>query len=313
MRHGLRLVPRWSPPGWSTGELTVPGIWQLSRPTAPALARPSPPLGVRSRRAAESGQLGARQPTDRLPWVTSPDTEPDPTGAVPYEPHVGTTRQYWRDIILGVNDGLVSMLLLVAGVVGGGLATRQILLTAVAGAVAGAISMALGEYLATKSQDEVLDSELELEATHIRHFRGVEVAQLREMFSEMGVTGDDLTTAVGIFSRTDERLLGAMKALEFGVVDTERRSPYRAAAMSGTLFLAGSLPSVVPFTFAVSPGIGLTWASAMTAVGLFIVGAAKTRVTRTNPVLSGLENLIVAGAGGVLAFWIGRLFDNQLS
>ncbi len=203
------------------------------------------------------------------------------------------------------------MVLLVAGVVGGGLATRQILLTAVAGAVAGAISMALGEFLATKSQDEVLDSELALEATHIQHFRGVEVAQLEEMFTEMGVTGDDLTRAVDIFSRTDERLLGAMKALEFGVVDTERRSPYRAAAMSGTLFLAGSLPSVLPFAFASSPAPGLAWASALTAIGLFIVGAAKTRVTRTNPLVAGLENLLVAGAGGVLAFFIGRLFDAQ--
>ncbi len=67
----------------------------------------------------------------------------------PYEPHIGETRQYWRDIILGLNDGLVSTFLLVVGVVGGGLETDQVLLTAVAGALAGAISIAAGEYLAT--------------------------------------------------------------------------------------------------------------------------------------------------------------------
>ena len=59
------------------------------------------------------------------------------TQDVVYEAHVGTTRQYWRDIILGVNDGLVSTFLLVAAVVGGGLSTNLVLLTAIAGAIAG--------------------------------------------------------------------------------------------------------------------------------------------------------------------------------
>ncbi len=80
-----------------------------------------------------------------------------------YIPHIGQSRQYWRDIILGVNDGLVSIFLLVVGVVSGGLDRQQVLLTAVAGAIAGAISMSAGEYLATKSQDEVLAAELALE------------------------------------------------------------------------------------------------------------------------------------------------------
>ena len=59
--------------------------------------------------------------------------------------HLGKHRQYWRDIILGVNDGLVSTFLLVAGVAGGGLSTSDILLTAISGAIAGAVSMYAGE------------------------------------------------------------------------------------------------------------------------------------------------------------------------
>ncbi|HIE22535.1 MAG TPA: hypothetical protein EYP73_08065, partial [Acidimicrobiia bacterium] len=109
-----------------------------------------------------------------------------------YVPHLGETRQYWRDIILGVNDGLVSIFLLVVGVVGGGLNTAQVLLTAVAGALAGAISMAAGEYLATKSQEEVLEAELELERSHIRDFRDMEMDQLRGFFFDMGVKEEDL-------------------------------------------------------------------------------------------------------------------------
>jgi VIT1/CCC1 family predicted Fe2+/Mn2+ transporter len=246
------------------------------------------------------------------------DSAPPPTprvstDGVKYEPHVGTTRQYWRDIVLGVNDGLVSMFLLVAGVVGGGLTAEQVLLTAVAGAIAGSISMAAGEYLATKSQEEVLDSEISLERVHIEHFRAQEVDQLRGFFRDMGVAEDDMAGVVAAFSRSDETLLNAMKSLQFGVADSERRSPYMAMVMSGTLFLVGSLPSVLPFVITEDTGVGLAWAAALSMLGLFIVGVVKTRVTRTPPIKAGLENLVIAGIGGFLAYGIGSFFDSVIS
>lgn len=237
----------------------------------------------------------------------SDQTAPTPgeTTDHPYVEHVGQTRQYWRDIILGVNDGLVSILLLVAGVVGGGLDAEKVLLTAIAGAVAGAISMAAGEYLATKSQEEVFEREIRLERDHIRHHRQSEVDQLYDMFRDMGVTEEDLPTAVAAFTSDDETLLNAMKALEFGIVEGERRSPLTAMAASGVLFLLGSLTSVVPFLFTDSTGFGLAMAAVLTAVGLFVVGVVKTTITNTNPVMSGLENLVIAGIGGVVAYFVG--------
>ena len=237
------------------------------------------------------------------------------TGAaeeVPYRPHVGETRQYVRDIILGVNDGLVSIFLLVAGVVGGGLDSETVLLTAVAGGVAGAISMAAGEYLATRSQEEVFDAEIELEREHIKYHRESEVAQFYEMFRDMGVAEHRLEDVVTAFTEDDETILNAMKVMEFGLVDEERRSPYRAMVMSGVLFLAGSLPSVLPFVFTDSTGLGLTWAAVGTALGLFGVGAAKTILTRTPVVRAGLENLVIAGFGGLIAYWIGNVVGGAL-
>ena len=78
--------------------------------------------------------------------MADPRSKAAPDG---YTPHLGESRQYMRDIILGVNDGLVSTFLLVAGVVGGGLTATQVLLTGIAGAVAGMVSMGAGEYIAT--------------------------------------------------------------------------------------------------------------------------------------------------------------------
>jgi VIT1/CCC1 family predicted Fe2+/Mn2+ transporter len=223
----------------------------------------------------------------------------------PYEPHIGETRQYWRDIILGVNDGLVSIFLLVVGVVGGGLDTNQVLLTALAGAVAGAISMAAGEYLATKSQDEVLEAELTLERIHIRDHRQQELDQLRDMFADMGIHSDDIESMVAAFDRSDEAILNAMKALEFGFIESERRSPYRAMAASGVLFLAGSFPSVIPFLVFDSTSVALIWATFLALGGLFLVGVVKARVARHSWLRSGLENMVIAGVGGVLAWLIG--------
>jgi VIT1/CCC1 family predicted Fe2+/Mn2+ transporter len=232
--------------------------------------------------------------------------------AVPYEPHVGDSRPYMRDIILGVNDGLVSIFLLVAGVVGGGLDRDQILLATIAGAIAGAISMGAGEYLATQSQEEVFDREIALERTHIAHHRNAEIDQLYAMFGDMGVAEEDLDSVVEAFSRNDEVLLNSMKVIEFGIIDTERRSPYTAMILSGLLFLGGSLPSVLPFLFIDSTSMGLTIAAVLTAIGLFAVGAAKTVVTKTHPVKSGLENLVIAGIGGIVAFYIGALVDGAI-
>ena len=242
--------------------------------------------------------------------MTETDTEGSSSEATPpYEEHIGTTRQYVRDIMLGVNDGLVSTFLLVSGVVGGGLTSTQVLLTAVAGAIAGMISMATGEYVATKSQEEVFLAEMELERHHLIHHRDHEREELRDMFEDMGLRGDDLETVVDIINSSDEAMMGIMAGLEFGVVDTERRSPYVAAIASGFFFLLGALPSILPFAFIDDPTTGLLVAGVITSIALFIVGAIKTTLTRTNPIVAGLENLAIGLAGGLVSYLVGRAFD----
>jgi len=235
--------------------------------------------------------------------------EPSYKSSPSYTQHLGRNRQYLRDIILGVNDGLVSMFLLVAGVVGGGMATRNVLLTGVAGAIAGAISMASGEYIATKTQEEVFEGELALEKEHIRDFRQDELHELSDLLDDIGLEGPLRDEVVVHFGENDEALLKVMTALEFGVVATERRSPYRAMWMSGGLFLAGSLPSVLPFVFVSSPSTGLWIATIGAVLGLLVVGAVKTWATRGDPLRAALENLLVAAGGGGLAYGVGVLFD----
>jgi VIT1/CCC1 family predicted Fe2+/Mn2+ transporter len=237
-------------------------------------------------------------------------TKVDP--AEVYRPHVGPTRQYVRDIILGVNDGLVSIFLLVVGVVGGGLTSKQVLLAGVAAAIAGAVSMAAGEYVATKSQEQVFDREMKLEREHLLYHRDVERQEIREWFGDLGFPPEDIERVVEIVDADDEAFLKVMMAFEFGVVDAERRSPITAMLMSGLLFIAGSLPSILPFVFVSNPDTGLWIAAGGAGIALFVVGALKTVVTHTNPILSGLENVAIATAGAAVSYGVGTLFDTAV-
>jgi VIT1/CCC1 family predicted Fe2+/Mn2+ transporter len=230
-----------------------------------------------------------------------------------YVPHLGEARQYLRDIILGINDGLVSTFLLVAGVVGGGLSATQVLLTGIAGAVAGMVSMGTGEYIATKSQEEVFAAEMALEVEHLANHRDHERDELHDMFSDMGLEGEDLQTVVRIIDGNDDVMLGVMAGLEFGVVDTERRSPWLAAIASSLLFLLGALPSILPFGFIDNTGTALAVAAALTGTALFFVGMGKTVMTKTNPFVSGIEMLLIGLVGGGISYAIGTLVEGWIS
>uniref|UniRef100_A0A7S3KVS4 Uncharacterized protein n=1 Tax=Amphora coffeiformis TaxID=265554 RepID=A0A7S3KVS4_9STRA len=231
--------------------------------------------------------------------------------------HLGGSRQYWRDIILGVNDGLISTFLLVAGVAGGGLSSNDILLTAIAGSLAGAVSMATGEYVATKSQNEVMEGELALELEHVSLYPEDEIHELCKLLPVIGVSEANNPTLVqqllDHYRQHPEALLKVMTALEFGVLDEEVRSPIRAGLFSCLLFVAGSLPSVLPFCFSgLNPTWGLVAAALSTSLALFAVGAVKSWATRGNCWTAAIENLIIAGCGGVFAYVVGLLFDHVL-
>jgi VIT1/CCC1 family predicted Fe2+/Mn2+ transporter len=217
-------------------------------------------------------------------------------------------------MILGVNDGLISTFLLVAGVSGSGLTSTDILLTSIAGAVAGAVSMSAGEYVATKAQNEVLQGEIGLERAHIRDFKKEEIKEVAELLETIGITRENTELRASLISHYENdsaALLKLMIALEFGVVEEEERSPLTAAATSGLLFFLGSLPSVLPFLVKTIPAMHcLLIAAAATTVSLLVVGCVKTWATRGNCAKAAIENLLIAGLGGVLAYFVGAFFDH---
>lgn len=228
---------------------------------------------------------------------------------VPYTPHNGENRQYMRDIILGVNDGLVSMFLLVFGMAGGNANAHSILLAAITGAIAGAISMAAGEYLATKSQAEVVAADLELEKEHFVHHRDVELEELRVTLQGLGLKDPLLSQVVEAIGSNDEALLKFMMAFEFGYTEQDERNPLIAMLMSGALFVTGALPSVVPFACTSNLNIAVWVAGGLCAFALFLVGAIKTISTKASIWYSGGENVLLGVIGAAASYAVGMLYD----
>ena len=235
-----------------------------------------------------------------------------PTGdAVPYRPHAGEGSQYLRDFILGVNDGIISTFLLVVAVVGGSATTLQALLSAVSAAVAGAIAMGIGEYIATKSQLQVNDGEMLLESEHFKYHRDVELLQLRQFLESVSLSGPLLEAVVAEVGRSDESLMKMMMAFEFGVHAEElERNPWKAMAMSGRLFLIGAIPTIAPFcATTLAPHTALAIAAGLVGATLFVVGAYKTRTTKGNWLKDGMENLGLGAIATGISYAVGVIFS----
>ena len=172
--------------------------------------------------------------------------------------------------------------------------------------------MSIGEYLSTKSQEEVYDAEKRLEAGHIRDHLDHEKGELREFYTAKGFSGDILEEIIETIAADPEILLREMMMAEFGVLEEERRSPITATIIVGIAFAIGSSLPVLPFFFVNSTSTGIIFASIFSAIGLFGIGGTKAWVTRTNLTRSGLENLTLGGLGAIITYGIGYLIGSSI-
>ena len=221
-------------------------------------------------------------------------------------------RNYMRDLVLGANVGLVSVFALVLGVAGAGFLPSDVLLAGIAAAVAGAISMAIGEYISTKSQEQVYDAEKELERQHIKYHLDHEIEELYEFYSAKGFEGKLLDQIVEKIASDEDVLLKEMMLFEFGVLEEERRSPIKATIIIGVAFLMGALPPIIPFIFVNDTLTGIFWSTMLSLFGLFMVGWIKGLLVKGNKLLDGLENFGLGAAGAAITYLIGMLIGGSV-
>ena len=212
-----------------------------------------------------------------------------------------------RAAVLGANDGLVSNLSLVMGVAGASLSTGGILITGLAGLIAGAGSMALGEWLSVQSSRELYQRQLEIEREELATAPAEEAEELALIYQTKGVSAEEARVLAERVVASPASALETLAREELAIDPDELGgSAWVAAATSFLLFAIGAVIPVVPFAvlggrMAVLASIGLS------TVALFVLGAAITLLTGRPVVVSGMRQLGFGLGAAALTYLVGRL------
>jgi vacuolar iron transporter family protein len=222
-----------------------------------------------------------------------------------------------RAAVFGVNDGLVSNASLIMGVAGAAADAKIIVLTGVAGLIAGALSMASGEYVSVRSQREMYEYQIGLEADELEEYPEEEAAELALIYTARGMPADEATRLANSLIADPKKALDALTREELGLNPDELGSPIGAAVTSFASFIIGALIPLLPFLFAayfsLSNRTSLIAAIILTALSLFGLGATLSLFTGKNSWHGGARMLMIGGGAGLIAFFVGKLLGVGLS
>jgi VIT1/CCC1 family predicted Fe2+/Mn2+ transporter len=221
--------------------------------------------------------------------------------------HRGASGNALRAAVLGANDGLVSNLSLVMGVAGADFSGRTILVTGLAGLVAGACSMAMGEWLSVMSSREFSQQQIAVEASELAEFPEEEKLELALIYQAKGLSEAQAKLLAERLIGDKKTALDTLAREELGIDPDELGgSAWVAGGTSFLLFSAGAIIPVLPF-LALS-GMSAAWASlGVSAAAMFAIGAGTTLFTGRGVAFSGLRQLAVGVAAAGVTFAIGKL------
>jgi len=212
-----------------------------------------------------------------------------------------------RAAVLGANDGLVSILSLVMGVAGANMSNAQVLIAGLAGLLAGAGSMALGEWLSVQSSRELYQNQIKIEAQEIEESPDEELEELSLIYQSKGLPEERAHELASHMMADQANILDTLAREELGIDPEELGgSAYEAAFTSFFLFAVGAIFPIFPFIF--WNGTAAIYLSlAVSAVGLFIIGAAITLMTGRGILYSGFRQVLVGMIAAALTYGVGRL------
>jgi vacuolar iron transporter family protein len=214
-----------------------------------------------------------------------------------------------RPAVFGAMDGLVTNSSLIAGVGGGGGGHATIVLTGIAGLIAGAFSMATGEYISVTSQNDLTASEVELERLqHLRDPVGKR-KRLTELFINKGVSPNLAEAVVRQISADRDRAVATHVREELGIDPDDLPSPRTAAVASFAAFTVGALIPLGPFLIGVPV---LTVALGVAGLAAIVGGAAVAKLTERSMLAGGLRQFVAAFLATGMAFLVGHLVGARI-
>jgi vacuolar iron transporter family protein len=214
--------------------------------------------------------------------------------------------------VLGANDGLISVFSLVMGVAGAGASRTQILVTSGAGLLAGALSMALGEWLSVQSSRELYQNQISIERDELAEVPEEEKEELALIYQAKGLDRDSAQALANRLLSDKDTALDTLAREELHIDPDELGgSAWEAAFTSFLLFAGGALIPTLPYLFFTGTA-GIVASVATSAIGLFGIGAAITFITGRSPVRSGLRQVLFGIVAAAISFGIGRIIGVNL-
>jgi VIT1/CCC1 family predicted Fe2+/Mn2+ transporter len=212
-----------------------------------------------------------------------------------------------RAAVLGANDGLVSVLSLTMGAAGANLPGHGVLITGIAGLLAGASSMALGEWLSVQSSRELYEHQIKIEAEEIEHAPEDEQEELALIYQAKGLPRDRARELAAAQMKDKAHILDTLSREELGIDPEELGgSPWTAAITSFFLFSAGAIFPLFPYIF-LHGLVAVIVSLSVGALALFLTGAAITLMTGKNVWVSGLRQVLIGLIAAALVYGVGHL------
>jgi VIT1/CCC1 family predicted Fe2+/Mn2+ transporter len=211
-----------------------------------------------------------------------------------------------RAAVFGVNDGLVSNVSLVLGVAGAGAASGYVLTAGVAGLLAGALSMAAGEYVSVRSQREMYEYQIALEREELAEYPEEEAEELALIYQARGVAPEQAREVSRALLANPQAALDVLAREELGLNPDDLGSPRRAASSSFIAFALGAAVPLIPFLCGFTGTRATTLAVAITLLALFGVGLGLSLFTGRDALRSALRMVLIGGGAGAVSFLVGH-------
>jgi VIT1/CCC1 family predicted Fe2+/Mn2+ transporter len=216
-----------------------------------------------------------------------------------------------RESIFGLQDGVTSILAVVSTVAVASNDTYTVLISGIAATLAEVFSMGAGEYMSSKSQREIFDAQIGVERAEVAERPGEATAELALLFEREGLDADAARRVATEIARHPNVLLRTMVEKELGVTIEEGGTPLQGALILAGAFFVAALVPLLPYFFA--PVRSAIWLSiALSAVAMFAVGVWKSRLTKRNPIVSGLEILVLVAGAAIAGSFFGAVLPGLL-
>lgn len=216
-----------------------------------------------------------------------------------------------RAAVFGVNDGLVSNTSLIMGVAGATADVTFILTSGVAGLLAGALSMAAGEYVSMRSQREMYEYQIGLEREELEQYPLEEAEELALIYEARGVPLAEARRFAKRLMKDKEHALDTLAREELGLNPDDLGSAWGAAVSSFLSFAVGAVIPLLPFLLGLA--LPVAWAAGAAAVSLFVVGGVISLFTGRSALASGLRMVLIGGGAGVITYSLGLLLGVSLA